>query len=240
VDKFSVVVPCFNEEENLPYLFGRLNLLKEELIPRFQLQFVFVNDGSTDQTLKLLENASFNGCETLILNHKPNRGVGEGIRTGFKGATGDFIATIDADCSYDPMELIEMLKLYDDETDIIIASPYHPDGSVKDVPKFRLFLSQNVSRLYRFVLGLNIYTYTSIFRIYRNNVIGRIDFKDSGFYAIAEILVDAAYKGCRIKEYPAELRGRKYGKSKLNFGKEIKNHSSFLLRSMKKRIFLRA
>ena len=237
MDKFSLIVPCYNEEENLPYLFGRLNSLKEALIPNFQLQFVFVNDGSTDQTLKLLGNASFIGCETLVLDHKSNRGLGEAIRTGFKGVNGDFIATIDADCSYDPMELSEMIKLFDDETDIVIASPYHPDGRVKDVPRFRLILSKNVSRLYRFVLGLKIHTYTSIFRIYRHNIIGRIDFKDSGFFALAEILVDAAYKGCNIKEYPAELRGRKYGKSKLNFGKEIKNHTSFLLRSMKKRVF---
>jgi dolichol-phosphate mannosyltransferase len=237
MQKLSVVIPCYNEVENLPYLFDRLNLLREKLKEKFKLQFVFINDGSEDGTLAKLKNKSYEDCETLVLNHEVNKGLGEAIKTGFKAANGDFIATIDADCSYDPLELAKMLEEFDDRTDILIASPYHPEGCVKYVPWFRLFLSRNLSRIYRMFLGMKIYTYTSMFRIYRGEIVGRLDFHNSGHLSMVEILVDAYCKGCRIKEYPAELRERRHGKSKVNFGKEIKNHICFILISLRKRLF---
>lgn len=226
----SVIVPLFNEEKGLIQLFSKLQEIKKNF--NGSLEFIFVDDGSLDDTHELVQLYKHKyklDRETKFVRHPDNKGLGAAIRTGVANADGKYIAVIDSDCSYDPKCLIEMLKiLKKNKADIITASPYHPQGAVKNVSTYRLWLSKYLSKIYRLISKFKLYTYTSMFRIYRADLIKRIKFEANDFLAMVEIVFKAYKKGAKIIEFPMLLDGRKYGKSKAAIFSLIKEHSVFI------------
>ena len=221
----SVVVPVLNEEAGIPTLQAKLDRLREVFADSARLEFVFVDDGSTDRTGDLLRSTFVNSYNCQILTHSLNRGVGAAFRTGFAKATGSIVCSIDADCTYEPESLKKLVELLDTTgADIAVASPYHPQGAVEDVLPWRLFVSRVCSMGYRLISPVALYTYTSIFRAYRREVVKTVPFDADGFVSAAEILIRASEKGFRIVESPMTLRGRKVGTSKLRVIRTIRTH----------------
>lgn len=226
----SVVVPIFNEEDGIGLLHEKLLKLKCLLADNCRLEFVFVDDGSTDHTVEGLRRqfADFGGTFKIV-EHGRNRGVGAAFRSGFQVCAGKLICTIDADCTYSP----EGLKLLLDAlaatgADIAVASPYHPLGGVEGVPWWRLALSRRCSALYRWASPLKLYTYTSIFRAYRSDVVRNVSFASDGFVSAAEILLAAGRQGYRVTEVPMVLRARSIGRSKMKVLRTIISHLRML------------
>jgi dolichol-phosphate mannosyltransferase len=234
--KVSLVVPCYNECEGIPQLAAAVDDLRATLTPAYELELVFVDDGSTDGTRAALAREFGRRDDARIIVHAANRGLGAALRTGFAAITGDVVATTDSDCTYDPRELPAMLRLLEAGADVVVASPYHPDGGVKNVPRYRLFLSHNLSRLYDAVLGHHVYTYTSLFRLYRADVLRGLTFESDGFLSMAEILVRALQRGARVVEYPTVLSVRSYGASKAAVARLVTQHARFILRLLGERL----
>ncbi len=233
--KFSFVIPCYNEREGIPKLFEALEDARQTLGPTYEWELVFVDDGSVDGTAKLLWEAFRGHPNVQVIRHASNRGLGAALRTGFEHATGDLIATADSDCTYEPREVGAMLRLIEQGADIVVASQYHPYGRVKNVPAYRLLLSRNLSHLYRWVLGSELYTYTGLFRLYRTEVLRTIRFKSDGFLAVAELLVEALLRGYRVVEYPTQLTVREYGQSKAVISRLVIDHLRFLWQLARRR-----
>lgn len=226
----SIVVPIFNEEDGVELLRERLLRLKELLDPNFDSEFIFVDDGSRDATVARLRQ-HFGATNLLfqIIEHRTNRGVGAAFRSGFAEANGALICTIDADCSYSPEGLISLLdSLRSTRADIAVASPYHPQGGVDGVPAWRLALSRGCSILYRRLSPLKLYTYTSIFRAYRREVVRTVAFKSDGFVSASEILIAAGRRGFAVTEVPMVLRARSVGRSKMKVLRTIFSHVGML------------
>jgi dolichol-phosphate mannosyltransferase len=194
-------------------------------------EIIFVDDGSRDDTFARLQEAFGNHNETVVicefLKHETNLGLGAAIRTGFNHANGDIVVTVDSDGTYKFSEIPALLACLTPGVDIVTASPYHPKGSVIGVPAYRLFLSRGSSLIYRFLVDRHIYTYTSLFRAYRSEVIKNIHFKSDGFLAGTEILVKALFTGYRVAEFPAALHKRMYGVSKARIAQTIFSHLRF-------------
>lgn len=226
--KVSFVVPCYNEQEGIPKLLEALEDARRALGPGYAWELVFVDDGSTDDTATLLERATPSGAETHVIRHGRNQGLGAAVRTGFARATGDLVATADSDCTYDPRELLQMVKLLTPGVDVVVASPYHPEGRVENVPAKRLVLSHNLSRIYGWVTGADLYTYTSLFRLYRAEVIRHVQFESNGFLSMVQILVEARRAGYRIVEYPTTLTVRRSGESKAKLFRMIGDHLQYV------------
>lgn len=224
MNKLSIIIPCYNEEECLPHLFDRLNIVISKLKKNYSVDVIFVDDGSTDKTNELLHKYYGKKSNVRIIKHNKNKNLGAALKTGFGYAAGDFIATLDSDCTYNPKLILEMIKLMDKETDIITVSPYHPKGRVNNVPRYRLFLSKTISWIYKILLNQKIYTYTAMMRIYRKNVIKKVRFKADNFLGVTEIMIKAILYGYKVKELPAELNVRKYGVSKMKTLSVIINH----------------
>lgn len=224
----SLVIPCYNEHEGIPKLLEVLEETRKTLGPDYDWELVFVDDGSVDGTFELLEAACRGGLQAKVIRHPRNRGLGAALRTGFQHATGELVGTTDSDCTYDPRELGEMLTLLEQGADVVVASPYHPQGGVKNVPAYRLLLSRNLSRLYCWVLRSHLYTYTSLFRVYRASVLRSIEFRSDGFLSMAEILAHALLHGHRVVEHPTWLTVRQYGESKAAIFRLIRDHIRFL------------
>jgi glycosyltransferase involved in cell wall biosynthesis len=137
----SVVVPCFNEQESLPYLANTLRSVVRTLGDRYDFSFIFVDDCSADQTWQTLHAVFGVTPRCTFVRHERNRGVAAAIQTGLRAASTDIVCSMDCDCTYDPHELGRMIPLLAEDVDVVTASPYHPLGRVKNVPRWRLFLS---------------------------------------------------------------------------------------------------
>ncbi len=238
----SVIIPCFNEEENVGKMRDELLPVLEQMATQYNLQIIFVDDGSTDCTLASLENtfqpAGNSAMHFVFLKHEKNCGLGAALRTGFSAVSGDLVVTTDSDGTYKFSTIPSMLEYLKPGVDMVTASPYHPDGDVVGVPKYRLILSQGASFLYRVLVNWKIHTYTCLFRAYRREVIDTISFQSDGFLAGTELMVKGMLKGYGVAEFPAVLYSRVFGTSKARLVRTIKAHLGFQWRVFLHRVRL--
>lgn len=229
----SIVIPCYNEVENIPKMKDELLPVIAGLAEGYSVQVVFVDDGSSDGTLDTFKQTFTNemlpGVKFTHLRHDANMGLGAALRTGLSACTGNLIITTDSDGTYHFSSIPAMLK-YLDDADIVTASPYHPEGNVVGVPKYRLFLSRGSSMIYRLLVQWDIHTYTCLFRGYRREVIDNISFESNGFLSVTELLVKSRLKGYRVVEFPAVLYRRVFGVSKVKLIQTIFDHLKFQAR----------
>ncbi|MBO3463430.1 glycosyltransferase family 2 protein [Aetokthonos hydrillicola Thurmond2011] len=225
-ESVSIIVPCFNESEGIESLEKKLLPVLAKLRSTRSVELICIDDGSIDDTFIKLEQAF--SQQAKIIRHPENKGLSAAIRTGFSHSTGNIICTIDSDCTYDPEYLIYLLDLMQGDVDIATASPYHPKGRVKNVPGWRLFLSKGLSQIYRLVLPQKLYTYTSMFRAYRREVMETIQVTYPGFLGLVEIVAEAMLCGYKVAEYPTELTNRVYGQSKLRVARVVRSHLQYI------------
>ncbi|MDU1892093.1 MAG: glycosyltransferase family 2 protein [Dysgonomonas sp.] len=105
MDKISLIVPCYNEEQALPYLYNEIVKLAEEM-PEQEFEFIFINDGSKDKTLDIIKELRSSDDRVHYVSFSRNFGKEAGIYAGLKAAKGDYISLIDADLQ-DPPSLIK-------------------------------------------------------------------------------------------------------------------------------------
>jgi polysaccharide deacetylase family protein (PEP-CTERM system associated) len=235
----TVVVPCYNEELVLPYLENTLKSVLKKLEGRYDLRFIFVDDGSTDGTHAYLENHLAHTFNGVILKNSQNLGVSASIMRGIRAAQTDIVCSIDCDCTYDPHELAAMIPLLTQGVDLVTASPYHPRGHVRNVPKWRLSVSRACSFFYRRLFKQKLFTYTSCFRVYRRSAVVHLDLKEQGFPGTAEMLARLDLQDSRIVEYPTTLEVRILGYSKMKIVKQVWRHLGIMTRILGKRLFQR-
>lgn len=232
----SVVVPCFNEEESLPYLRNTIASVDAELRPGHVAEWILVDDGSTDRTWTVLHRLFQGVPHVRLLRHERNQGVAAAILTGLEAGRYDIGASVDCDCSYDPHELPRLLALLEPGVDLVTASPYHAAGKVLNVPGWRLVLSRTLSALYRLILHQRLATYTSCFRVYRREALRGIRLDHHGFLGIAELLGVLGARGAVFREYPTTLTVRVLGRSKMRIVRVILGHLGLLTRFARRRL----
>jgi dolichol-phosphate mannosyltransferase len=213
--RLSIVVPCYNEAESLPKLVEELRRLRQALAGQFETEMVLVDDGSADATWQLLQGHFGDDVAARMIRHETNRGIAAAIATGLTHASAEIVGSIDADCTYEPVQLQSLLAHLTDDVDIVVASPYHPAGSVVGVASWRLALSRMASRLYSLVLRNQLHTYTSCFRVYRRSAVVDLPLTRGGFVGVVELLWQLDRRGGRIVECPAVLQVRTTGQSKM-------------------------
>src|SRR5262249_12888936 len=120
--KLSVVIPCYNEEQTLATCVSRVLEIQDETL---SVEVIVVDDCSFDQSLVIAEHLADKHCEVRVLRHARNTGKGAPLRTGFREATGDFVAVQDADLEYDPAELRGLLgPLQSGKADVVLGSRF--------------------------------------------------------------------------------------------------------------------
>lgn len=226
----TIVVPCYNEEAALPYLHRTLMHFIEVTKATIAPNFVFVDDGSSDTTWAKLQTLFGSRDDCVLRQHAVNRGIAAAIVTGFAAATSDLVAVIDADCTFDPLQLTEMVPMLVDDIAVVAASPLHAGGRIANVPGWRLLLSRGAAFLYRMVLHHQLTSYTSCFRVYRRDAVMNLSIYNTGFCGVAEILARIDLAGRKIVECPAELETRLLGQSKINLLKTVWDHLRLITR----------
>ena len=221
--KLFIVLPSYNEEENIKPLIERIHVSLSDVI---DYNVIAINDGSTDDT-SLIYRELQTQYPIMLLEHEKNKGLGETLKTGLLESIRisqieDYIITMDADQTHDPNYILDMIR----ETknfDIIIASRYVRHGKQLNVPFHRTILSRIINYILVFVADLPIQDVSSGYRCYSalklKELHDRIDgdiITSSGFDASAEILLKTYWIGSTITEIPFILDyGQKEGGSKM-------------------------
>jgi len=230
----SIVIPCYNEADNVPKLRDEFFSVVAALAKTRTVEVIFVDDGSQDHTWAALHEAFGSrdtvakwGAAVRFERHPVNRGLGAAIRTGLTAARGEIIVTADSDGTYRFETIPALIEALTPDLDIVTGSPYHPKGHVDNVPQYRLVLSKGSSFLYRLLVDRRLHTYTALFRVYRRRVIEQITFESDGFLAGTELLVKAILHGFRAGEYPTTLHARVFGVSKAKIARTVRAHLKF-------------
>ncbi len=227
----SIVIPCYNEIDNITKIEEEFLPVALELAKTRSLEIIFVDDGSKDGTLhalkEMLGRMGELPVEIQFERHETNRGLGAALRTGLAATRGQIVVTTDSDGTYKFSEIPRLLSYLTPDVDIVTASPYHPEGDVAGVPVYRLILSQGSSAIYRVLVDWRVHTYTCLFRAYRRQVVEKVTFESDGYLAGTELMVKAMLMGYQVAEYPAVLHSRMFGISKAKLIRTILAHLGF-------------
>jgi len=214
VDKL-VIVPTYNERENIDPLLDRLLALP------YGLDVLVVDDGSPDGTGERVRQRSLADSRVHLLARAGKMGLGSAYRDGFRYALdhgAQYIFEMDADFSHDPDSLGEFLK--EAETaDVVLGSRYLHGVTVVNWPLHRLILSYCANRYTRFVTGLPVNDATGGFKCFRRRALEaiRLDRVQSDGYSFQiEMSFKCWKKGFTIREIPILFVDRRAGVSKMN------------------------
>ncbi|RLE27395.1 MAG: polyprenol monophosphomannose synthase [Acidobacteria bacterium] len=214
-----MIVPTFNERENIPELVRRFFLQLEEA------HLLVVDDNSPDDTASVCEGLIQQYPNLHILRREGRRGLGPAYLAGMAWALEhnfEIIGTMDADLSHDPAHLPRMFSVLKDN-DIVIGSRYIRDGGTINWKIRRVLLSWLANKYAAKLLGIPAHDLTSGFRLYRRKVLGNLQLervKSTGYSFLAELLYRAHKSQASIAESPIIFFDRKLGVSKLQ-SKEI-------------------
>ena len=123
-----------------------------------------------------------------------------------------------------------MLDKIEEGYEIVNASPWHPDGEVIGLSKFREFISKSANFIYRLILRKKIYTSSSICKIYKFDCIKDIKITNDGFVAVTELFSKALLKNNKFFEFPCLLTVRQYGSSKINITNTFFEHIKYMIK----------
>jgi dolichol-phosphate mannosyltransferase len=240
----SVIIPLYNEEENVLLYPEELLPVAGSIIRNFgeDCEFVLVDDGSRDRTLERLHALGEGRPNITVVSHGTNRGMGAAIRTGLAHARGDLVITMDSDLTYRPEDIAKLLAAYRDTgADCISASPFRGGDQVNEISSpFRLLLSRGVNFLYRILLGKDITCVSGIFRLYRKEALDELTLASDNFEIDAEIISKLILRGRSVREVGVKLHEREYGVSKLDVRREVRNNLKILGKIFRARLLRRS
>ena len=204
-DKFSVLIPVYNEENNV------LNLADE--IEKLGLPFLFIDDGSIDKTLTNLWLK-----ELPAVAYFPNRGKGYAIRIGagyLCSLEYDYILTLDGDgqCALSDIEKFDNELLFNEDIDIFIGNRMTDN---KKMPLLRRWTNKLFSLVITKLSGVSIPDSQCGFRLYSRRVFTELNLKCNRFDFESEVLIKAGRAGMKIKSIPIQCIYHKDRKSKIH------------------------
>ena len=211
LEPVTIVVPCYNAEFLLPRLVNTIQNVRAALADRYEVRAILVDDASTDDTWEVMSRM-FAWDEGARCFHQPHYlGTAATILRGIRDAQTEIVCSIDAECRYDPHQLAEMLPLLTEGVDVVTASPYHPAGTVENVPWWRQVLPRIGEVLYRAAFRHQLHTYSSVFRVYRRSAVVEMQLREDGLVGVTEMLGRLEEGGARIVEHPVKLESREPG-----------------------------
>lgn len=212
-----VIIPTYNEKENIEKIIRKVFSLNESL------DVLVVDDDSPDGTGIIVRNIIPEFSDHLhILERRKKNGLGTAYIAGFKWAIEkgyEYIFEMDADFSHNPEDLPRLRQACKDGADLSIGSRYVKNGKVKDWPIMRILMSYFASLYARMILWFNIRDTTAGFKCYTRKVLESLDLDGVKFVGYAfqiEMKYRAHKKGFTLVEVPITFKDRTEGKSKMS------------------------
>jgi glycosyltransferase involved in cell wall biosynthesis len=204
----SVVVPFYNEEENIEPLYIELSDVLKSLKREYKI--IFVDDGSTDNTYKNMLRVSEKDNKIKIIKFRKNFGQSAALKAGFDNAQGNIVISMDGDLQNDPADIPKLIEKIENE-DYDVVCGWRADR--KDTISKKI-TSKFANRLRKMTTGEVIHDSGCTFRAYRNECIKGMDLYGETHRYIPAMLL---WKGYRIGEVKVKHHPRKYGKTKYSW-----------------------
>ena len=207
----SVVIPVYNEAATIAHLIERVRKAPIEL----PMELIVVDDASSDGTRAILEQlAAESPGDLRLLMHPVNRGKGAAVRTGLAEVRGEIVLIQDADLEYDPRDYPLLLEpILEGQADVVYGNRFH--GGPHRVLYFGHYLANRALTLIsNLVTGLNLSDMEVGYKVFRTEVVRRLELRSERFGIEPELTVKLARLGCRIYEVPIRYYGRTYEEGK--------------------------
>ncbi len=215
--KLSIIIPLFNEEENVDLLYCRLKDVLND--PALLYEIIFIDDGSTDDTYQLLKRLKSSDEKIKVIKFSRNFGQSAALVAGFDIASGDFVITIDGDLQYNPQDIVRFLEMLQNGVDVVCGwrQVYGLCQLIKRIP------SLVANFLGAFIFGLKVHDFSCSYRAYSKAFYKKLHLAD-GLHRFIPIF--AKFESMSIREIKISCSKRNKGTSKytfLRFPKVIKD-----------------
>ena len=209
----SIIIPVFNEESFIKEILIRINNVKE-----LNKEIIVINDCSSDNTIKILENE----CEGLyakIIHNKKNMGKGYCVKRGIAQATGQIVLIQDADLEYNPNNYLSLVKpIINKEAQVVYGSRVL-FGGTRTRPKtydtkLRMLANNFLTFLSNFLNKQNLTDCHTCYKVFLSSIIKSIQLEENGFGFCPEVTAKISKLGIKIKEVPIDYFGRTHEEGK--------------------------
>src|SRR5437868_13234189 len=211
--QFSIVVPFFNEQENIPPLYMKLTEVMDGIGEHYEL--VFVDDGSKDNTFKVLSDIYEHDRRVNVVRLRRNFGQTAALKAGFDFARGEVIISLDGDLQHDPAEIPRFVEKIEEGYDLVSGWRYQR----KDAWLTRQLPSLTANWMMAKLSGIELHDFGTTFKAYRREIIQEIQLYGELHRFIPAL---ASTTGAKIVEVPIENLERKSGKSNYGIGRTVR------------------
>jgi len=209
--KLSIVIPVYNEEETIFEIVDQVRAISLSL----EKEIILVNDCSRDKTGESIEKLKKDDPSLIIAHHEVNMGKGAALRTGFGLASGDIILIQDADLEYTPRDYPQLLApILEGYADVVYGSRFAGGGAHRVHMFWHMMGNKFLTLLSNMATNLNLTDMEVCYKVFRSEVLQKIDIKEDRFGFEVEITAKVARQKCRIYEIPISYHGRAYDEGK--------------------------
>ncbi|MFH0984781.1 MAG: glycosyltransferase family 2 protein [Candidatus Omnitrophota bacterium] len=212
----SIVIPVFNEEENIAPLLKAINRTVPSICADYEI--ILVDDASTDSSGEMLDAVAGTDRRVKVLHHERNRTLGGSLRTGFNAATKDLILYFDADLPFDLKEIAKAIAMLDAE-DADYFSAYRTSRGGEGVRRF--FYSYIYNGLIELLFRLGVKDVNFSFKLFKRSFLNEIRLSSEGSFINVEMLARVRMSGRKIVQFPCDYHPRTRGRSTLSSFKVI-------------------
>lgn len=216
--QISIIIPIFNEDRSILKVLKRIS---ETLKSKDNYEIIVINDGSTDNTLKILEEN--HTLYSKLISYENNCGKGNAVKKGLEVSKGIYIFFQDADLEYDPIEINKFMKLINRfNPDLIIGSRFNYADYTRSHNILNKFGNKLITLIFNLLYNTTFTDIYSCYACYRRGLIDQNKLKTSGFEQHGEILCKVVKSGKKFYEVPISYNGRSHDE-----GKKIKFYHIF-------------
>lgn len=188
----SVFFPCYNEEKNVARVVERAGEVLESMGADYEI--IVVDDGSKDRTGEIADKLAQADERISVVHHRPNRGYGGALQSGFRAATKELVFFTDGDGQFDIGEISELLPMIE-KNDVVCGYRLS-----RQDPFVRRMNGRMWTWLVNLLFGMKIRDIDCAFKLFRREAVADMPMESGGALISAEILARATRKGCRIAQ----------------------------------------
>ncbi len=213
--KLSIIIPVFNEERTIKELINRV--LRVPLPYKIEKEIIVVNDGSTDNTYKILQEFTDN---IKLIAHEENRGKGTAIRAGIKESTGDLVIIQDADLEYNPSDYGTLLApIVNKKSKVVYGTrlsnyPLKLWGENKTVMPIHLIANKFLTFLTNLIYGSKLTDMETCYKLFTRTLLEKLNLKSEKFDFEPEVTAKILKLNIKIAEVPITVNPRTYKEGK--------------------------